>query len=105
MDAYTPTQTTLLLSNIASKKARQRLDKLFVNCVVGSFLLGFGCAINISTSASPWFQVNAPGLIKTISASFFPVGLIMCFLSGADLFTSYCMVITPSLRKRNFTMC
>jgi formate/nitrite transporter FocA (FNT family) len=92
MEAYTPAQTTVLISNIASKKARQRLDKMFVNCVAGSFLLGFGCAINISTSASPWFQENAPGLIKTISACFFPVGLIMCFLSGADLFTSYCMV-------------
>lgn len=105
MDAYTPAQTTFLLSNIASKKACQRLDKLFVNSIAGSFLLGFGCAISTSTSASPWLQVNAPGLIKTISACFFPVRLIMCFLSGADLFTSYCMVSVLSLRKRNFALC
>ena len=34
---------------------------------------------------------SAPGLIRTISAMVFPVGLIMVVLTGADLFTSYCM--------------
>jgi formate/nitrite transporter FocA (FNT family) len=71
---------------------------MFMNSVAGSFLLGFGCALNISTQSAPpggWFQVNAPGLLKTLSACFFPVGLIMCFLTGADLFTSYCMVGFP----------
>jgi formate/nitrite transporter FocA (FNT family) len=95
MEAFTPAQTITLISTIGVKKANQRLDKLFMNAVAGSFLLGFGCALNISTQSAPagsWFQHNAPGLLKTISACFFPVGLIMCFLTGADLFTSYCMV-------------
>jgi formate/nitrite transporter FocA (FNT family) len=92
MEAFTPAQTVTILGNIGTKKARQRLDKMFVNCVAGSFLLGFGCALNVSTNCALWFQEHAPGLIKIISACVFPVGLIMCFLTGADLFTSYCMV-------------
>lgn len=87
-----PPQTMVILSDIGTKKAKQRLDKMFIQCVAGSFLLGFGCAMNVSTNASPWFQENAPDLIKAIAACFFPVGLIMCFLIGADLLTSYCMV-------------
>lgn len=50
------------------------------------------CAVMLATEAAPWYQENAPGLIRTISAIFFPVGLIMIVLSGADLFTSNVMV-------------
>lgn len=92
MDAFTPAQTTELVSRIGAKKAKMRLDKMIASSILGSFLLGFGCTINVSTASSPWFQKNAPGLIRTVAASFFPVGLIMVFLTGADLFTSYCMV-------------
>ena len=50
------------------------------------------CAVMLATEAAPWYQENAPGLIRTISAIFFPVGLIMIVLSGSDLFTSNVMV-------------
>lgn len=50
------------------------------------------CAIALSTETAPWYQENAPGLIRTIGACFFPVGLIMIVLSGSDLFTSNVMV-------------
>ena len=50
------------------------------------------CAVALSTETAPWYQENAPGLIRTIGSCFFPVGLIMIVLSGADLFTSNVMV-------------
>ena len=50
------------------------------------------CAVALSTETAPWYQDNAPGLIRTIGSVFFPVGLIMIVLSGADLFTSNVMV-------------
>ena len=50
------------------------------------------CAVALSTETAPWYQENAPGLIRTIGSVFFPVGLIMIVLSGADLFTSNVMV-------------
>lgn len=53
---------------------------------------GQRCAVMLATEAAPWYQENAPGLIRTISALFFPVGLIMIVLSGSDLFTSNVMV-------------
>jgi hypothetical protein len=39
-------------------------------------LISFGCALALSTNTAPWFQTNAPGLIRTIGAMVFPVGLI-----------------------------
>jgi len=39
-------------------------------------LLGFGCAVLVSTNAAPWYQENAPGLIRTVGAIFFPIGII-----------------------------
>ena len=92
MDAFTPAQTTELVSRIGAAKARMRIDKMFLNSFLGGPLLGFGCALALSTNASPWFQTNAPGLIKSISAAFFPVGIMMVILTGADLFTSYILV-------------
>lgn len=77
-----------------------RIDKLFINSFLGGALISFGCALALSTNSSPWFQLNAPGLIRTISAMVFPVGLIMVVLTGADLFTSYCMYSTIALLHR-----
>lgn len=76
MDAFTPAQTTELVSRIGAKKACMRIDKMFINSFMGGALISFGCALALSTNSSPWFQTNAPGLIRTISAMVFPVGLI-----------------------------
>ncbi|KAG9229087.1 Formate/nitrite transporter-domain-containing protein [Amylocarpus encephaloides] len=104
MDAFTPAQTTELISRIGARKARMRVDKIFINSFLGGALLSFGCALSLSTSSSPWFQTNAPGLIRTISAMVFPIGLIMVVLTGADLFTSYCMYSTVSLLHRRISL-
>jgi formate/nitrite transporter FocA (FNT family) len=92
MDSFTPAQTTELVSRMGEKKARMRIDKMFLNSFMGGPLLGFGCALLLSTNSAPWFQTNAPGLIRSIAAAFFPVGLMMVMLTGADLFTSYVLV-------------
>jgi formate/nitrite transporter FocA (FNT family) len=92
MSAFTPAQTIERICQIGVEKSKMRIDKMIATSVLGGMLLAFGCAMNVSTATAPWFQTNAPGLIKTIAACFFPLGLIMVFLSGADLFTSYCMV-------------
>ena len=44
---------------------------------------GNSCAIALSTEAAPWFQTNAPGLIRTVGALFFPIGLVMIVLVWA----------------------
>ncbi|KAI9659067.1 MAG: hypothetical protein M1821_002027 [Bathelium mastoideum] len=100
MDAFTPQQTIELISRIGAKKSKMRIDKLWWNSVMAGPLLGFGCAITLSTNAAPWYQENAPGLIRTIAASFFPIGLITVVLTGADLYTSNVMFLPVALLHR-----
>jgi formate/nitrite transporter FocA (FNT family) len=104
MDAFTPAQTTELVSRIGAKKARMRIDKLFIQGFMGGALISFGCALSLSTNSSPWFLANAPGLMRTIAAMVFPVGLIMVVLTGSDLYTSYCMFSTVALLHRRCTV-
>jgi formate/nitrite transporter FocA (FNT family) len=59
-----------------------------------------GCAIVLSVNASPWYQENAPGLIRLWGALLFPIGLVMIVLTGADLFTSNVMFMTTALLHR-----
>ena len=104
MDAFTPQQTIELVSRIGTKKAHMRLDKLFVNSLMSGPLLGFGCAVLVSTNASPWYQDHAPGLIRTLGALLFPIGLVMIVLSGADLFTSNVMFMWTAFLHRRVTI-
>jgi len=67
-------------------------------------LLGFGCAVTLSTESAPWYQENAPGLIRTIGALLFPIGLVMIILSGADLFTSNIMFMTTAFLHRRISV-
>ena len=91
-NAYTPIETAELVARAGVIKANTRLDKTFFSSVSAGCLLSFACATALSTNAAPWYQENAPGLIRTISALVFPYGLCMIVLTGADLCTGSFMV-------------
>ena len=91
-NAYTPAQTIEMVSRAGVVKGNMRPDKVFFSSVSAGALLAFACATALSTNSSPWYQENAPGLIRTISALFFPYGLVMIVLTGVDLCTGTFMV-------------
>lgn len=74
MDAYSPRETTELCSRAGAKKAHMRVDKIFFSSVYAGMLLSFAGATHLSIQSSPWFQDNAPGLIRAIGALYFPYG-------------------------------
>jgi formate/nitrite transporter len=92
-NADTPAETVELISRAGVVKGNMRLDKLFFSSVSAGCLLSFSCATFLGTGSSPWYQENAPGLIRTISSLFFPYGLCMVFMTGADLCTGSFMVL------------
>jgi formate/nitrite transporter FocA (FNT family) len=91
-NAYTPKETVELCGRAGFTKANMRIDKIFFSAVLAGMLLSFACGALLSTNASPWFQENAPGLIRTIAALIFPFGLTMVIVSGTDLCTGSFMV-------------
>lgn len=75
---------------VALQASMSRPELIFLLAAVNS------CALLLATETAPWYQENAPGLIRTVGSCFFPVGLIMIVLSGSDLSTSdvmVCMII------------
>lgn len=86
--AYTPAETAELICLAGIKKGHSRPDKVFLSGVSGGCILAFGCAVSLTALTAPWYQENAPGLIKLLGAAVFPLGLVIVILTGADLFTS-----------------
>lgn len=96
LDAFTPAEVIEFVGRAGVAKGNMRLDKVFFSAVSAGCLLAFACGTVLSTNTTPWFQENAPGLIRTISALVFPYGLCMIILTGADLCTGSFMVRLPA---------
>lgn len=55
----------------------------------------------LTVNNSPWFQANAPGLLRMLSALVsLPVSLTMILVSGSDMFTTNLMYMTTALLAR-----
>lgn len=92
VNAYTPKETIEQVGRSGVVKANMRIDKMFISSVVAGMLLSFACAVSLSTQTAPWYQENAPGLIRMIGAVIFPFGLVMIVVTGMDLCTGSFMV-------------
>ncbi|KAJ5412700.1 uncharacterized protein N7487_007059, partial [Penicillium crustosum] len=71
-DAFSPREVIEAISKSGAHKGNMRLDKVLFSAVSAGCLLAFACGTTLSTTAAPWFQDNAPGLIRTIGALVFP---------------------------------
>ncbi|KAJ5976675.1 hypothetical protein N7501_000017 [Penicillium viridicatum] len=71
-DAFSPHEVIEAISKSGAHKGNMRLDKVLFSAVSAGCLLAFACGTTLSTTAAPWFQDNAPGLIRTIGALVFP---------------------------------
>ncbi|KAJ5811948.1 hypothetical protein N7474_008249 [Penicillium riverlandense] len=100
LDAFTPREVIELVARAGVDKGNMRLDKVFMSSVSAGCLLAFACGTALSTNATPWFQDNAAGLMRTIAALVFPYGLCMIILTGADLCTGSFMYTTVAVLQR-----
>ncbi|KAJ5974701.1 hypothetical protein N7481_011911 [Penicillium waksmanii] len=99
--ALSPFEVIEAVAKSGVQKGNMRLDKVFLSSVSAGCLLAFACGTVLSTNATPWFQENAPGLMRTISALVFPYGLCMIILTGADLCTgSFMFTTVAALQQR-----
>jgi hypothetical protein len=103
-NAYTPQESFEIVSRMGVKKAHMRIDKSFLSACSAGMILSFACATLISTNTSPWYQENAPGLIKTIAALVFPYGLVIVQMTGSDLCTGSFMYTTVAALHRRLSV-
>jgi formate/nitrite transporter FocA (FNT family) len=91
-DALSPPEVIEAVSKAGAQKGHMQPAKVFMSAVSAGCLLAFACGTSLGTNATPWFQENAAGLMRTISALVFPYGLCMILFTGADLCTGSFMV-------------
>ncbi|KAK3622269.1 hypothetical protein LTR56_022317 [Elasticomyces elasticus] len=103
-NAYTPKETVELCSRAGVQKANMRIDKVFFSSFIAGNLLSFACAAVLSTNTAPWYQENAPGLIRMIGALIFPFGLTAIVVTGTDLCTGSFMFTTISVLHRRLSV-
>ncbi|KAI4725944.1 Formate/nitrite transporter [Aureobasidium sp. EXF-10728] len=99
-NAYTAQQTTEIASRMGAAKARMRVDKILTSSFMAGAILAFACAAVSVVNVAPWYQENAPGVIKLFAALIFPFGLVAIILTGADLATGSFMFTTMSTLHR-----
>lgn len=94
-NAYTPKEAIEISSRAGAHKAHMRIDKIIISAFMAGALLSFAGAAYATINTSPWYQENAPGVIKMLGALVFPFGLVVIVMTGADLATGSFMVSLP----------
>ena len=100
-NAYTPKEAIEICSRAGTHKANMRIDKIILSSFMAGALLSFAGACYVTINTAPWYQDNAPGLIKMFGALVFPFGLVVIVMTGADLATGSFMVSSLFLIMRS----
>lgn len=95
-NAYSPKEAIEISSRAGAHKAHMRIDKIILSSFMAGALLSFAGAAYATINTAPWYQENAPGVIKMFGALVFPFGLVVIVMTGADLATGSFMVSFPS---------
>lgn len=86
--SYTPAQTLELVSRAGAMKARTKPHLVFIGAVSGGCMVAFAVAAFLSVVTAPWYQENAPGLIRMVGSLIFPSGLVLIVYVGLSTFIS-----------------
>ena len=101
MNYYTPKEITTQFAASGLYKSSLSFPKFALIAVLGGAFIAFGALLSVMVAGGmPDLASTNPGLIKFIAGALFPIGLIMVFLTGADLFTSDCTAFTLSLMEK-----
>ncbi|PWN44873.1 Formate/nitrite transporter [Ceraceosorus guamensis] len=93
-------QATWAFIDAAPRKHTAPWGVRFVKAAMAGVLLSLGGTLVQVLSADPWLTTNAPGLLKLIQASYFPIGLVMIVLLQADLVTGNMAIFIAGTVKR-----
>lgn len=96
-NSYDSSEALEIVGRAGVHKAHKSLPKAFLSAVSAGMILSFACATLVSTHTSPWYQENAPGLIRTLAALVFPYGLVIVQMTGSDLCTGSFMYTTVAV--------
>lgn len=97
----TPKETAQYMCKAGVTKANLPLKKFMLMAFLGGIFISLGGMLAVIVGGGmPGVLLENPGIQKFVFGAVFPVGLILVTLTGVDLFTSDCAMMTlPVLNK------
>lgn len=102
MNYYSPKQVVEVVSDVAKAKAATSVPKTLVLAfLAGAYIAIGGLFAVIVGGGIPGIAAQNPGIQRLLMGAAFPIGLMLCTLAGADLFTgNTAYFIPPVLSKK-----
>lgn len=102
---YAPREIYEHIVEAGAAKGKQSINNMVTLGLLAGAYIGFGfSACMVAGGQMTTIQKNDPGLFNMLFGSFgFPVGLTLCVLAGAELFTSNIMYVTAAFAEKKCT--
>jgi formate/nitrite transporter len=96
-DAYKPAQIAALIESAGVAKAHLPLPQMAMLALLAGAFIGFGGAgyLVVITGADPGF-----GPVRVLGGVVFSVGLILCIVGGAELFTGNALMVMAAVDRK-----
>lgn len=97
MNYYTSKEIVGQVNKVAHGKAHTSVPKTFVLAIMAGGYIAMGGLLAVVVGGGlPGMATENPGLQKLLFGAVFPLGLILCAIAGADLFTGNTAYFIPS---------
>ncbi|PKQ63993.1 formate transporter [Labilibaculum filiforme] len=104
MGYYSPIETVEVVNHTAVAKQNTPANKVFVLAVLAGGYIAMGSLLALVIGgAMPGLAQSNPGLQKFFFGAVFPLGLILCAVAGAELFTGNTAYFIPSVLSKRMS--
>lgn len=101
---HSPAETVQVVNHTAEAKQKTSADKVFILAILGGGYIAMGSLLALIVGgAMPGLAETNPGLQKFFFGAVFPLGLILCAVAGAELFTGNTAYFIPSVLSKRMS--
>jgi len=105
MSYNTPKQIVEIVNDVAKSKAYTSVPKTLVLAfLAGAYIAIGGLLAIIIGGGVPGIAESNPGIQKFLMGAAFPIGLMLCAIAGADLFTGNTAYFIPPLMSKKISV-
>lgn len=102
---HSPAETVQVVNHTAEAKDKTPAKKLFVLALLAGGYIAMGSLLALIVGgAMPGLAQSNPGLQKFFFGAVFPLGLILCAVAGAELFTGNTAYFVPSVLSKRMSI-
>nr|WP_320119449.1 formate/nitrite transporter family protein [uncultured Marinifilum sp.] len=99
-----PKETVEVINHTAESKEKTPIKKVFVLAILAGGYIAMGSLLALIVGgAMPGLAQTNPGLQKFFFGAVFPLGLILCAVAGAELFTGNTAYFIPSVLSKRMS--